>query len=234
MLKSQWSNVESTSMSKKAVVASESEGIDYSPMLRRAAVASGVGFVVKVATMWRVAVDVHASVHVRTWFAVPYLALTVGRSGFVQITSSSTVVLGFVVVGIVLVAVLRAGDVLHTAGWMFAIFGLFSTLVVDAVLQRIEWPYTDPNRLRWATGSLVLSLILLGLWGVFERPDRVLLRSSPTLLFPRLHPAVISVGVLLLVVAFLQVCATTIFDRPNLLALTAHVYPPNTQALSRI
>ncbi len=197
------------------------EGIDFSPMLRRACIASMIGFAVKVAVMWWVAVDVHARVHIRSWFGFPYLALTVGRTAFTRVTSSSTVALGFVVLLIVVLAVLRTGDVVRTAGWLFAIVGLLTTLAMDALLQRIERPYADPQRIRWASGSLALCLLLAAAWVAFERPDRYLSRRLPS---TRQEPAVrrypvLATGfVILCVLGFVGLCSSSLLDRPNLLA----------------
>ena len=197
------------------------EGIDFSPMLRRACIASLIGFAVKVAVMWRVAIDVHARVYVRSWFGIPYLALTVGRNAFTRVTSSSTVALGFVVLLIVVFAILRTGDVVRTAGWLFAIVGLLMTLATDALLQRIERPYTDPQRVRWATGSLALCLLLTAVWVAFERPDRVLSRRLPSVTpepAVRRYPLVTSGFVIVFLLGFVGLCSSSLLDRPNLLA----------------
>lgn len=200
------------------------EGIDFSPMLRRACIASVIGFAVKVAVMWRVAVDVHARVHLRSWFGFPYLALTVGRNAFTRVTSSSTVALGLVVLLIVVLAVLRTGDVLRTAGWLFAIVGLLTTLGMDALLQRIERPYTDPQRIRWASGSLALCLLLAAAWVAFERPDRELSRRLPSTTHEpavRRYPLVTTGFVIVFFLGFIGLCSSSLLDRPNLLAVGA-------------
>ena len=197
------------------------EGIDFSPMLRRACIASVVGFAIKVAVMWRVAIDVHARVYVRSWFGIPYLALTVGRNAFTRVTSSSTVALSFVVLLIVVLAVLRTGNVVRTAGWLFAIVGLLTTLAMDALLQRIERPYTDPQRIRWATGSLALCLLLTAVWVAFERPDRVLSRRLPSVTpepAVRRYPLVTTGFVIVFLLGFVGLCSSSLLDRPNLLA----------------
>lgn len=200
------------------------EEIDYSPMLRRACIASFIGFSVKVLAMWRVSADVHAVARIRSWFGIPYLALTVGRGSFTRVTSSSTVALAFVVMIIVVLAVLRAGDVMRTAGWLFAIVGLASTIVVDAVLHHVERPYTDPQRLRWATGSLALCLFVAVAWVLFEHPLKIFLDQSKLpegLSATRSHPVFLAFALVFLALAFAGLCTSSIFDRPNLLAGSA-------------
>jgi hypothetical protein len=149
---------------------------DLGPMVRRAAMSAVIGFATKVTMIWRTAESVHAHRVVRHWHGVPFVGFAVQRATFTRITSSSTVVLGFVVVGIVTLAVVRTTDQVRTAGWLFAAVGLYSTLLVDLVLHRIQRPYTDPTRLRWAVGAAVLSTVIVGLWIAFERPTLLLSR----------------------------------------------------------
>lgn len=139
-------------------------------MIRRAIAASLIGLTVRVATMWRVGHDEGARVVVRSWHGFPYADYLVPSSKFVVITSSSTVALSFTVLAIVVIAAIGKQHPVRTLGWMFSGVGLLTSLIVDATLHHLRYPYTDPVRMRWAVGAAVVVIAVTGLWFALSDP----------------------------------------------------------------
>jgi hypothetical protein len=150
---------------------------NFFPLVKRATFIAVVGWTVKMATMLRVNADLGGVPHVRKWGpGIPYLAFEIQRRGFKQITSTSTVVMGFVMLVLLVGGLLRNKGRLDVAGWCFAPISLGYAVGLDLLMDTWQGEYTDLSRLRWAFGVLSLSAVLVTWWIAVEHPHEALLR----------------------------------------------------------
>jgi hypothetical protein len=178
--------------------------VDWRPMVGRACVVAVLGLVVRVATIFRIGNFVNAHYLTRTWRGIPYVALVVPPEKFIVVTSSSTVAFSFFVLAVVLFAALGRQHRVRTAGWMFSAFGLFASLVVDAVLQHARYPYTDPVRMRWAVGAAALVGLITTLWFAFGESPFSSARTSQSRTIPQFtfSASYVVIGLVLVGMAF--------------------------------
>jgi hypothetical protein len=149
----------------------------FFPLVKRAAFIAVVGWCVKVVTMLRVNAELGGVPHIRKWGpGIPYLAFEIRREGFQQITSTSTVVMGFVMLAFLVLGLLRNKGRVDVAGWCFAPISLGYAVALDLFLESRQGEYTDLSRLRWAFGVLSLSALLVAWWIAVEHPHEALLQ----------------------------------------------------------
>jgi hypothetical protein len=150
---------------------------DFYPLVKRALFIAVFGWCVKVVTMVRVNAELGGIPHIRKWSSgIPYLAFEIDNSGFEKITSTSTVVLSFVMLAFLVSGLLRNKGRMEVAGWCFAPVSLAYTIALDLLMESWRGGYTDLSRLRWAFGSLSLSALLVAWWIASEHPHEALLR----------------------------------------------------------
>ncbi|MGL5829493.1 MAG: hypothetical protein ACRC0L_07985 [Angustibacter sp.] len=147
--------------------------VDYAPMVRAALWATGLAVLVKVGSSLWLAHRRGVPVEVR-FFAdlVPYLAFLVGRSPFLVLAATSTLIMAVVSVACLCGSLLRARRNQFIAGWLAGPLAVANTLLVDLVRHLLDRPYLLWRIGRWSVLCVAISAVLTAAWLAINRPWR--------------------------------------------------------------
>jgi hypothetical protein len=147
------------------------EGVDFRPMVRAAALATGLALVVKVGVSLAMASRHDVTVEVRLYRqAFPYLAFLTARPQFLAIAAPSTLVMAVVVTLAYAVSLLRYRRRQYVAGWLVGPVAVLNVFVVDIIRHVVDPPYLLWRIERWTVLCIAVSALLTAAWLIVMRP----------------------------------------------------------------
>ncbi len=145
--------------------------IDYAPMVRAALWATGVAVTVKVLSALWLANRQGITVEVRFYRdLIPYLAFLMGRSPYLVLAASSSLVMAIVSGICYLSSLLRARRNQYIAGWLAGPLAVVNTVIVDFFRHLIDPPYFLWRIGRWSVLCIFICGLLTAAWLIINRP----------------------------------------------------------------